>query len=243
MEWVPPEGQVVNIEGDQGETVFWRPVALVMPKDVADEIQRAVDNLWSDFSTDDHRLQALMGALWVEHCVDEVLGTFIPGYAQLNEVRDFTFAVKVELCDALRLIPRKILRAATLVRRIRNQFAHKLERRMLYDVPDNLRDKLVPYLREFLSGATDEVDLASTFRQLVHWTIVALRVYAHHVARLRGYLGGPEFSESFNRYVGTLDGTLRRPPQLRNGEPWVIEPSKAKQPPERGTQSSVQDQE
>jgi len=130
----------------------------------------------------EERLLALVGALSMEEAIDLFLGAYIPDYPHLEEQRDFTLFIKIELTRCLRVIPKHILDAAVLINNIRNKFAHELriERFDSLDIgtQDNLKRKHGAF---FPDGTRISLAVKDVFAGIVEAIIVGLGIYASHL--------------------------------------------------------------
>jgi hypothetical protein len=68
----------------------------------------------------------------------------------LQERRDFTFSLQIEVARALRLVPSQILGAADCIRHIRNKFVHNLS----LDTFDQLEPEELKSMRDHLARFT-----------------------------------------------------------------------------------------
>jgi hypothetical protein len=146
----------------------------------------------------DDRLLAIVTALIVEDRLDTALDSFLPRYARLTGAMDFTFSMKIALMEALALVPPRILSAADLIRKIRNEFAHHLD----LDAFSGLKPKFITdviNLRANVYGVfgVDERKPEATFleeyKSLAFFCIVGLDAYRENLSFLRSYIETPEF--------------------------------------------------
>jgi hypothetical protein len=111
-----------------------------------------------------------------------------PGFQAYIEDTDFTFAIKTKTVRSLRLLPARILTACDLIRQIRNQFAHNVNKKRFEDLEDKYLTKLEPYVKAFNTAPRDPKEAQRLFKELVSYTLVALIVYTEQVSRLRCYV-------------------------------------------------------
>jgi len=105
--------------------------------------------LWKKIKeASDDRAFVILLALVIEHLVDETLETWMPRYKALSEHQDFNFSIKLELLNALSLVPGFIIRGSHCIRQLRNDFAHDLNIEKL----EQLAKKV-----EMLRNLSDEV--------------------------------------------------------------------------------------
>jgi hypothetical protein len=152
----------------------------------------------------DDRLLALITALIVEDRVDAALRSFLPRYQRLIKYSEFTFSMKIAVAEALGQIPPKILSAATVVRKIRNAFAHNLEIESL----NALKADLIADLRNLRAavygvlGADQKRPLPSLleeYKALAFFCIAGLDAYHENLQYLRACMETPEFIDSLYR--------------------------------------------
>lgn len=146
----------------------------------------------------DDRLLALVTALIVEDRLDAALSSFLPRYRRLTSASDFTFSMKIALAEALAQIPPKILSAATVIRKIRNEFAHHLEIEsfsgLKADLTADLKNLRAAVYGVF--GADQRKPLPSLpeeYKALAFVCIAGLDAYRENLAYLRAYIETPEF--------------------------------------------------
>jgi hypothetical protein len=169
---------------------------------------------------DDERLLVLLGGLIVENALDRLLGEAIVKYKQIRDNRDFTFAMRITLAESLCLIPSKVLRAADLVRGLRNDFVHNLDVKSFEDLSRGPRTQgrvasMIERVKQF--GVPIELDEGppQVFNYLVTVTTIALRGYAIHVAQMARFIRAPVFHEQLARFV-TPAGSA--PPSTDTGD-------------------------
>lgn len=74
---------------------------------------------------EDDRLFALVASLAVEHRLERLMAAWLPDFD--TEDIDFTFSIRLRMLEAAKIIPPQIIRAADVVRRVRNAFAHDID--------------------------------------------------------------------------------------------------------------------
>jgi len=91
---VPRPEEVINIEGKEGESLFWHAKEWLVARDeVVSRLQSEMREMWSHYGgIQDERLLALVGALCVENALDSLLESFAPGLGQHKEDKDVTVA-------------------------------------------------------------------------------------------------------------------------------------------------------
>jgi hypothetical protein len=193
----PPEGELlINIEGEKGASLFHHPIKWFVEKDmllISEQFERYKKLV--EAATDE-RLLAIIGALSTEEALDLFLGSYIPGYKRVSEIKDFTLSMKIEIALSLRLIPSHILNTVDLVRAIRNEFAHNLS----IDCFDSLDEEKFKKKLEarfqvlFPNDKHNNREVKHTFTSVVEGVIVALGVYASHVKSAKEYIYSNNFS-------------------------------------------------
>lgn len=201
MENKPSRDKIVNIEGVEGETLFWHLKEWLVVEHTED-IQAHLDTMWQHYKdVTDERLMALVGALCIETSLDVLLGNFIENYELLRTDSDFTFSIKIKIARSMCLIPNKILNSCGLTRQVRNEFAHNLEISCFNHLEAKYSGKFEPYVREFNVRDRDWSDLVSLYRDLVSFTIAALTAYSFQLRALKSYLKTNSFREHFRDYM------------------------------------------
>jgi hypothetical protein len=138
----PKKASIPNIEGTRGDSLFYEPLGWTQQEDLKliSGHYKEYENLVMRYGED--RLLALVGSLSLEEALDHLFAAYIPNYECLSENRDFTLSMKIDLGRSLRLIPKHLLDAADLVRKIRNEFAHALEMKSLKSLKADTKRKL-----------------------------------------------------------------------------------------------------
>ncbi len=212
------------ISGHEGESLFIEPLLRYFRHNPLPELFNKTEQLKDD------RLLAIVTALIVEDRLDATLRSFLPRYSRLTTATDFTFSMKIALAEALAFIPTKILSAATVLRKIRNEFAHHLE----LDSFVQLQASLIAGLKNLRSEAygvfgADERKPKATFleeyKSVAFFCIVGLDAYQENLSYLRSYIERPEFVEALLKSSAAENETemravLSHPPlsvELRDG--------------------------
>lgn len=181
------------VDGREGDALFWWPFSQYFREDELPSLFQKVSGL------DDDRLIAIVTALLVEGRIDRLLGTFLPRYSRLTEATDFTFSMKINLLESLALIPPTITKAAHCLRKIRNEFAHDLDKINLENLPNKIINPLKTLRDEIYRGKEaphpGERPLKEVFRQVTFFCTVGLDAYVVNVCRLRSEIDKPDFVE------------------------------------------------
>ena len=189
------------ISGPPGETVFSEPVLRYFRHNPLPELLRKTEKL------EDERLLAIVTALIVEDRLDTALESFIPKYKRLLEKGDFTFSVKIALLESLALVPVRITRAADVIRRVRNEFAHHLE----FERLDQLKEGLLRDIKGLRSAvhaqfgpedARPRASMLEEFKSLSFFVILGLDAYSENLAYLRKRIASEEFVRDLYTSVG-----------------------------------------
>lgn len=201
MPSVDPES-VVDITGPEGESLFWNAKEWLLRGERISELQKHLDELWVHYrDIKDDRLLALVAALAVENSLDLLVQAFAPDFRQYKEDLDFKFSVKTKVARSLKLVPSRILNCCDLVRQFRNEFAHHLEYQSFSAFDAKHLNRLHPYVQSFNSQKRDPADHTALFRELVGFTLVALRIYTYQIADLRDFIMQPSAREVFKKWV------------------------------------------
>ncbi|KAA0072143.1 hypothetical protein [Rhodanobacter sp. T12-5] len=136
-----------HLQGTLGESVFHQPVRDLMAA-IADQFE--TDGMLSTVnrmaSYGDERSKVLLAALASEAVVDKILGAFMPLYQPLRRTNIY---LKIQMLEALALVPKHLTDAADLIRDVRNQFAHKLTVEKLSDIDNSSRGNVVVKMQQY----------------------------------------------------------------------------------------------
>ena len=202
-------------DGRAGDSLFSTPFLQFFRENELSPLFQKVERL------DDHRLLAVITALVVENRVDRINAAFLPQYTRLIENSDFVFSTKIALLEALNFVPLYITMSAHCLRRIRNEFAHNLERETLNDLPEKVINSMRPLYgeiyRDFKPKAVQETTLFEMFKLLSFYCIWGLDSYIVNVEALRGEISGAEFLDHLSRRVRSRNWSeyqqiIARPP-------------------------------
>ena len=147
--------------------------------------------------TDDRHL-AIVTALIVEHGLDALLGSFLPGYDSLAEKTEFTFSTKIGLVQAFAFIPPRILTAANMIRKIRNEFAHDLDMdsfsKLTPSLINGLKNLRIDIYKRFgEEERKPKASLGDEYNAVAFFCIVGLDAYREDFAYLRLRIQKAEF--------------------------------------------------
>ena len=181
--------------GKKGESLFTEPLLRLFTENPLPELYRKTGSL------NDDRLLAIVTALIVEDRIDAALGSFLPKYQKLAESTDFTFSMKIALCEALGQIPSSILTAATIIRKFRNEFAHNLGITSFGEIKQPLLQAAMTLRAAVYGAVADELrnpkdSLVEEYKGLAFFCISGLEAYRQNMAYLAKYISTPEFAES-----------------------------------------------
>lgn len=198
-----PEGApIINIEGKKGDSLFYRPLGWTLKEDL-----KLISGQYEEYEkliteAKEERLLALVGSLSVEDALDFFLGAFIPSYNYLSENRDFSLSMKIDLAYSLHLIPKLILDAADLIRKIRNEFAHDLHLNSFDSLGDKIKRRLRRLSKElFPRDKGTEISYFVDFEKVVDATIMGLEIYASHVKIARQFIYSEDFISELKKRV------------------------------------------
>lgn len=202
--------QMIDITGPRGKTLFCEPKSwLIAAKE--QDIQAHIDERWRHYGeAKDDRLVALIGALCIESSIDSLLIAAAPGFPQYLDDTAFTFSVKTKMAESFRLLPTRILNACDLVRQVRNQFAHDLDKKRFEDLDDKSRRRLEPCVRAFDNTSRSPDEPQRLFKELVSYVLIALKVYTEQVSRLRSYVEDEAGMKGFSEWCKER-GKLKNP--------------------------------
>jgi hypothetical protein len=197
----PSPESMLNFEGPEGHSLFRRFLLWCLPVEWEPTVQKEADEVFSHLSAEDDRAVALVAAMVVEDGVNQLVAAYVPGYKDLAAKSDFTLSMRIELARALRLCPSRLLGAADTLRRIRNEFAHKLTLKTF----DGCKAELLESARSHLRQIQPAMELNESNRKIVtnlaSLVYLALRGYSFHVARLNQYIREEkDFREALHKY-------------------------------------------
>lgn len=184
----------INVEGDEGGSLFWRPLKPAISQENISEIQKKLDVCIKRYEgTTDDRALAIMGALIVENELDNFLANSIRGYNRIASNKDLTFSFKINLAISLKIMPTRILNSILPIRKIRNIFAHHLEVTTFEEAKEldaNSDQPSFPMLygkiKTFQNWDND--DDRETFKELIFMIMLGISVYSKHVAMVQEYI-------------------------------------------------------
>ena len=140
------------------------------------------------------------------------------------------------MLEALAFVPRSITDSAHIIRRIRNDFAHNLERATLSQIDKKLHRQMEELLKrvygieQALSPLPEEELLVSNFKKLSFVAILGLEPYALNCESLRKAISSSEFIDKLQRELLEEFDTLVKEAKARgpksvqwNGSQWEIE--------------------
>jgi hypothetical protein len=168
------EQRAAAYEGVEGHTLFHKPYLNVLLSEEHEKTKALLDRLGAH---KDDRSWALMAALVCEANLDRMLSAIYPRYEEDFAQARTAFDLKIKLLQAQSLIPLFITQAASLVKDVRNEFAHKLDIDTLDDVSEKAQGRLRAYYDERYRGtaiAHQRRDLREVFATVVEHATVSL---------------------------------------------------------------------
>lgn len=203
---IPEEAPTINIEGTKGESLFYRPLGWTLKKDL-----KLISSQYEEYEriireAKEERLLALVGNLSMEEALDYFLAAYIPHYECLSENWDFTPAMKIGLVLSLRLIPKHLLDAANLVRKIRNEFAHNLQMKSFDSLETKIKRKLSAFFKVLLPKDSEDISYSEKFARVVDVIIVGFEIYASHVRVARKFIYSDDFTSELKKRVVVKTG-------------------------------------
>ena len=152
------------------------------------------------------RAIVLVGALFVENAVDQLITSIIPDFSKVNKRKEITFSVKIDLAKALNMAPSSILNCADRIRDIRNEFAHNIELETFDDLDERHYDSLKAHLYKYLPNnapekkTIDNYSFYELFRDATENTVLNLLIYAWNINVLNEYIRTDEFMQNLIKY-------------------------------------------
>jgi len=204
---VPDGAPFINIEGKKGESLFYRPLIWGVEEDMKllKEQYTEYEKIISEAK--EERLLAMVGTMSMEEALDLFLRSYIPDYSRLEELRDFTLYVKIQLACSLKIIPVHIFDAAILINNIRNKFAHNLNISCFNELDEGIKGNLRQKYRAFFTKDTDaDLALEVIFHGVVDGVIIGLEVYASNLRVARDYIHSDDFLKDLIKRIKGKSG-------------------------------------
>lgn len=185
-------------DGYKGEKVIFR-TPLVMPATIK-KANIEIPGLSKRIqAAGDDRSFVIMSALVVEDQLDKLLAELIPGSKQLLTHDNFTFALKISLLRALKMIPSHVVSCVDTARKIRNAFAHNLALESLDDIEQKLKDRQFTLYEYFYRGREETGSTREIFRKVAWVGYQGLHFYRLNVKVMRDTIESPEFSDQMHK--------------------------------------------
>lgn len=192
--------------GEKGASVFYKPISLGFEghnkkETLPDFIQRLK-------GTTDHRSLALLGALVLEHHLDEILRAFLPKYSKLTDKsQNFTLSLKIATLAALNLIPEHLVGCADAVREVRNAFAHHLALDSFENLEPKIRARISTRWHETVGhiGEPVEKTVSEEYWDVLFFSIGGLCFYLSNVLLLRSRIDELSFIENLEKTAQESD--------------------------------------
>ena len=191
-----PEAKVnFSIECPAGESIFYRALAAMIPKNWPRGLQEGISEYASHVKDlDDERAYVVVGALCVEHCLDEMVSALLPS------TKYGSFKRKTDIIRAFRLIPSRILDDCGLIAEMRNHFAHDLECKTLSNQKPERLQRVDDALRRYDPSYPLDISAKERCGGLVEFVCVALTFYTTHVECMREFIDDARFLEELERF-------------------------------------------
>lgn len=152
--------------------------------------------------TKDERSFVILMALIVEFHIDSVIRAFFPENKEILGNQNLTFDLKISILKSLKILPVSIFDFSDLVRRIRNEFAHKIEIDKIVELKKYKKgEKLINKLNDFCYQYKDflkysknnDIDYRKKFKDIANFANNALREYEPSVRIVREEITKKEF--------------------------------------------------
>jgi hypothetical protein len=161
-------------DGVPGESLFDRPMHQYIRENDLPALFKNVEGM------NDARLLAVVTALLVEDRIDKLHTAFFPKYEKLLGVQNYTFSMKITLLEALEFIPLRITRAAHVLRKVRNEFAHNLLIGKFEELSEALLNQLSTIRNEVYASRDPDKSIKTThqiFKQVSFYCIGGMDAY------------------------------------------------------------------
>lgn len=196
------EPKQMIIEGAPRESIFYSMLTFMIPRTWPEDLQRELDQYWAHYKDlADERAVVVVGALCVEDCLDQMINALFPSSTILHENRDFTFSLKIDIIQAFKLIPSRILHHSDVVRKMRNDFAHNLEFKSLLSLSAERLQAMDDAIKTYVTSYDLTVPSRERFVSLIAFICVALRSYTSHVKHLRDFLDDAHCIKGLKQFI------------------------------------------
>jgi hypothetical protein len=182
------------VTGPEGETIFsgHETQGFAMLRRDPDELMLLLRKI--EAATDD-RLYALMGALIMENRLEKLMRAWLPDLDLDDQA--FTTSVRLKMLRGAQLIPLHVVKAANVVREVRNAFAHDLELETFDALPVSKRDRIKAcHLDAYGSDAADATPLRKQYRATVLVAVFGFDMFTPAIAWLHETLKSSQFRDS-----------------------------------------------
>lgn len=141
----------------------------------------------------DDRLLAIVGALAIEEALDSLLRAYIPKYKILQDKR-LNIPMKIDLVHSLKLIPAHLLGAVAVIGKIRNEFAHELDKDDFNSVSVKMKDKLIKIFKELHpENNINSYSISMMFSTTISGILASFGAYASNLKLAKEYIYSDDF--------------------------------------------------
>lgn len=146
----------------------------------------------------DDRSMVLVSAMVSEAYIDRLLCILLPKYDRLlDNTNNFTFSTKIRLLESFEIVPTHLIRAADLVRQVRNQFAHDLDVSVLGHVDPKILNRLRSlYEERKIHRDAGPSDVRTLFDAISYMATTVLYAYRENLKLFAAAVRSPAFSEA-----------------------------------------------
>ncbi|MGM0582818.1 MAG: hypothetical protein ACQETL_19235 [Bacteroidota bacterium] len=188
-----------NFDGPKGETIFSSVIRGDNPENIAAKIgEQAEKNIEHISSFNDDRVLAIHGAILVENTLDSLLDELFPKFSKVP-IRDH-FGPKLQLLKSFKIIPSRLINAANLIKKIRNEFAHNLNFKKLNDLPDKMVT-VKTSLNEFYEDYPGNDSLFEEYRALIMTSSMSLAFYKSNLQAFNNYIRSENFESEVENFA------------------------------------------
>lgn len=152
--------------------------------------------------TKDERAFVILMTLVVEFHIDAIFKVFFPKSKDLLENISFTLSLKISVLKSLNLLPDQIFKFIDLIRKIRNEFAHRIEIDSIKQLNTSQKGKkLIQQLNKLCDDYSESMtyskyspdNLREKFKDISNIVNNALREYEPSVLLIRNEIEKKEF--------------------------------------------------
>ncbi len=137
------------------------------------------------------RLVVLLSSMLLERALDKILAAWMPKYPSVLGNHRMSLGYRILILKALNLVSEELVTRATLVRDIRNKFAHCVAVKRFSDLGDKLVRRLRDQAGPVKAGGPEGLHVSEDlyrFREVVAGLVARLRTAAEALSKINRFL-------------------------------------------------------